>query len=74
VPSNELPYLGLVPAMTTYGQGAMEGAEKAYRALGAVSPVARPAWETLDQSAQETFALIWFAGFLTGRAKPESLG
>ena len=59
--------------MATYGQGAMEGAEKAYKALGGISPVERPAWETLEQIQKDTFALIWFAGFVTGRAQPDSL-
>jgi len=59
--------------MTTLGQGVMDLAEEAYRALGATSPTIRPSWETLDQSQKDTLALIWFAGFLTGRTQPNSL-
>jgi hypothetical protein len=59
--------------MATFGQGVMDLAEMAYRALGATSPTKRPSWETLDQGQKDTLALIWFAGFLTGRAHPDSL-
>ena len=47
--------------MATLEQGAIESAENAYKRLP---------WELLDQGQKETLTLIWFAGFLAGRAVP----
>ena len=58
--------------MATLGQGALISAGRAYRELDAISTTKRPPWETLDQAQQETLALIWFAGFIAGRAHPNS--
>jgi hypothetical protein len=58
--------------MATLGQEVIDAAEKDYRGLNAISPTKRPAWETLDQVQKETLALIWFAGFLAGRAQSNS--
>jgi hypothetical protein len=61
------------PKDAPFGQGVIALAEKAYRALGAISSTERPSWETLDQGQKDTLALMWFAGFLTGRTQPASL-
>jgi hypothetical protein len=59
--------------MATLGQEVIDAAERDYRALGTISsPTKRPDWETLDQVQKETLALIWFAGFLAGRAQSNS--
>jgi len=58
--------------MATFGQEVMDAAERAYRDLGAISPTKRPTWETLDKLQKDTFALMWFAGFLAGRAQSYS--
>jgi len=55
--------------MGTFGQEVVDAAERAYRDLGAISLTKRPTWEALDRIQKDTFALIWFAGFLAGRAQ-----
>jgi hypothetical protein len=55
--------------MATLGQEVMDAAERAYRDLGAIALARRAPWEGLDQGEKDTFALIWFAGFLAGRAQ-----
>ena len=50
----------------------VESAEEAYKALAVQSPVERPPWELLDQEQKEALTLIWFAGFLAGRAVLDS--
>ena len=61
---------GIAQGMATLEQGAIESAEIAYKALAALSPAKRLPWELLDQGQKETLTLIWFAGFLAGRAVP----
>ena len=70
--ADKAPTLGIALAMETLKQGATRSAEEAYKALAVQSPVKRPPWDLLDQEQQETLTLIWFAGFLTGRAVPDS--
>jgi hypothetical protein len=53
--------------MATFGQEVVDAAGRAYRDLGAISLTRRPTWEALDQVQKDTFALMWFAGFLAGR-------
>ena len=58
--------------MATFGQEVVDAAERAYRDLGAISLKKRQTWEALDQVQKDTFALMWFAGFLAGRAQSNS--
>ena len=53
--------------MATFGQEVVDAAERAYRDLGAIALTKRPTWEALDQVQKDTFALMWFVGFLAGR-------
>jgi hypothetical protein len=55
--------------MATFGQEVVDAAEGAYKGLSAISLTKRPPWEALDQDQKNTFALMWFAGFLAGRAQ-----
>ena len=68
--ADEKPTLGIALAMETLKQGATRSAEEAYKALAVQSPVKRPPWELLDQ--EQALTLIWFAGFLAGRAVLDS--
>ena len=70
--ADEKPTLGIALAMETLKQGASRSAEAAYKALAVQSPVERPPWELLDQEQKEALTLIWFAGFLAGRAVLDS--
>jgi hypothetical protein len=70
--ADEKPKLGIALAMETLKQGATRSAEEAYKALAVQSPVKRAPWEHLDQEQKEALTLIWFAGFLAGRAVPDS--
>jgi len=70
--ADEKPTLGIALAMETLKQGASRSAEEAYKALAVQSPVERPPWELLDQEQKEALTLIWFAGFLAGRAVLDS--